>query len=148
MKRKRLRTAFAKRKASLEQHRINGEVMVADNGSNDGSQKIATQAGARVVPVAAIGYGSALIAGIQAARSKYIIMGDADDSYDFSDLLPLVEKLREGYDLVMGNRFRGGIKPGAMPPLHRYLGNPVLDLHWPFVLSKSRGRLPLWSPWL
>ena len=121
-----LENCIRKAQGFLMQHRINGEVMVADNGSNDGSQKIATQAGARLVPVAAIGYGSALIAGIQAAQSKYIIMGDADDSYDFSNLLPLVEKLREGYDLVMGNRFRGGIKPGAMPPLHRYLGNPVL----------------------
>jgi glycosyltransferase involved in cell wall biosynthesis len=98
---------------------------VADNGSNDGSQEIAVNAGARVVPVPTLGYGSALISGIQAARGKYVIMSDADDSYDFTNLSAFVEKPRQGYDLVMGNRFRGGIQPGAMPPLHRYLGNPV-----------------------
>ena len=106
-----LENCIRKAQGFLSQHRIKGEVMVADNGSSDGSQKIATQAGAHLVPVAAIGYGSALIAGIQAAQSKYIIMGDADDSYDFSDLLPLVEKLREGCDLVMGNRFVAGTSP-------------------------------------
>ncbi|MBA3962028.1 MAG: glycosyltransferase family 2 protein [Chthoniobacterales bacterium] len=121
-----LETCVRKALTFLEQHRINGEVVVADNGSSDGSQEIATQAGARVVPVATLGYGSALIAGIHAARGKYVIMGDADDSYDFTDLSAFVEKLRQGYDLVMGNRFLGGIKPGAMPPLHRFLGNPVL----------------------
>ena len=110
----------------LEEHKINGEVVVADNGSSDGSQEIAGQAGARVVCVPTPGYGSALISGIQAARGKYVIMGDADDSYDFTDLAVFVEKLRQGYELVMGNRFRGRIQPGAMPPLHRYLGNPVL----------------------
>jgi glycosyltransferase involved in cell wall biosynthesis len=110
----------------LEEHKINGEVVVADNGSSDGSQEIAGQAGARLVCVPTPGYGSALISGIQAARGKYIIMGDADDSYDFTDLAVFVEKLRQGYELVMGNRFRGRIQPGAMPPLHRYLGNPVL----------------------
>lgn len=109
-----------------EQH-INGEIIVADNGSTDGSQAIATSLGARVVHVAERGYGSALMGGFAAAHSPYIVMGDADDSYDFTALMPFVEKLREGYDLVMGNRFKGGIKRGAMPPLHRYLGNPVLS---------------------
>jgi glycosyltransferase involved in cell wall biosynthesis len=110
----------------LTSHGVDGEVLVADNGSNDGSPQIAQSLGARVVHVAEKGYGSALLGGIEAARGRYIIMGDADDSYDFDGLDPFVEKLREGYDLVMGNRFRGGIKPGAMPFLHRYLGNPVL----------------------
>jgi len=110
----------------LEKHQVRGEVLIADNGSTDGSQAIAEKAGARVVPVKEKGYGNALLGGIAAARGRFIIMGDADDSYDFVNLMPFVEKLREGYDLVMGNRFRGGILPGAMPPLHYYLGNPVL----------------------
>lgn len=103
-----------------------GEVIIADNGSNDGSQEIASSLNARVVNVPAKGYGSALKGGIAAAKGKYIIMGDADDSYDFSNLNPFIYKLRNGYDLVMGNRFQGGIASGAMPFLHRYLGNPVL----------------------
>lgn len=111
----------------LKVNKIIGEVVIADNGSTDGSQRIAEANGARVIHVKERGYGSALIDGIKATYGKYIIMGDADDSYDFTALTPFVEKLREGYDLVMGNRFRGGIKPGAMPPLHRYLGNPVLS---------------------
>ena len=111
----------------LAQANVRGEVLVADNGSTDGSQELATTAGARVVKVGTKGYGNALMGGIEAARGKFIIMGDADDSYDFTNLMPFVEKLREGYDLVMGNRFLGGIKPGAMPFLHRYLGNPVLS---------------------
>jgi len=106
---------------------ISGEVVVADNGSTDGSQQLATDAGARVVPISEKGYGNALMGGIVAARGKYIIMGDADDSYDFTNLMPFVSELRGGADLVMGNRFAGGIAPGAMPPLHRYLGNPVLS---------------------
>jgi glycosyltransferase involved in cell wall biosynthesis len=105
---------------------VRGEVVIADNGSNDGSQQIAHDHGARVIPVARRGYGHALRAGIQAARGRYIIMGDSDDSYDFSQLGPFVDQLRGGYDLVMGNRFRGGILPGAMPWLHRYVGNPIL----------------------
>jgi glycosyltransferase involved in cell wall biosynthesis len=111
----------------LVENNVRGEVVVADNGSTDGSIEIATRAGARVVHVARKGYGSALLAGIEAARGHYLIMGDSDDSYDFSRLDGMLEKLREGYELVMGNRFRGEIKDGAMPPLHRYLGNPVLS---------------------
>lgn len=110
----------------LERTGIDGEVLIADNGSTDGSPQIAREAGARVVAVAEKGYGSALRGGIESALGRYVIMGDADDSYDFVHLLPFVERLRAGDDLVMGNRFRGGIEPGAMPPLHRYLGNPVL----------------------
>jgi len=112
---------------AIEKLGIAGEVIVADNGSTDGSQEIATRYGARVVPVASRGYGSALRGGIAAARGKYILMGDADQSYDFSHLPAFLDELRHGFDLVMGNRFRGGILPGAMPPLHRYLGNPVLS---------------------
>jgi hypothetical protein len=108
-------------------HRIDGEVVVAENGSTDGSPEIAARLGARVVPVARRGYGSALMGGIEAARGRFVIMGDADDSYDFSRLTPFLDALREGHDLVMGNRFRGGIAPGAMPRLHRYLGNPLLS---------------------
>lgn len=106
---------------------IAGEVLIADNGSSDGSQDIAMRLGARVIHVPEKGYGAALIAGIAAARGRYVIMGDSDDSYDFSALEPFITKLRQGFDLVMGNRFKGGIAPGAMPPLHRYLGNPVLS---------------------
>jgi glycosyltransferase involved in cell wall biosynthesis len=106
---------------------IAGEVVIADNGSTDGSQAIAEAHGARVVAVAEKGYGSALIGGIEGARGTFVIMGDADDSYDFSALDGFVERLRAGDELVMGNRFRGGIEVGAMPPLHKYLGNPVLS---------------------
>ncbi|WP_241974964.1 MULTISPECIES: glycosyltransferase family 2 protein [Cryobacterium] len=111
----------------LRRSGIAGEVLIADNGSTDGSQEIAEAHGARVVAVAEKGYGSALIGGIEAAKGTYVIMGDADDSYDFSALDGFVERLRAGDELVMGNRFRGGIEPGAMPPLHKYLGNPVLS---------------------
>lgn len=121
-----LGVCIAKAAAFLATSRCAGEIVVADNGSTDGSQAIAEAAGARVVPVAMRGYGNALLAGIHAARGKYVIMGDSDDSYDFGHLAPFLEKLRAGFQLVMGNRFRGGILPGAMPPLHRYLGNPVL----------------------
>jgi glycosyltransferase involved in cell wall biosynthesis len=113
--------------ASFESLGIEGEVVVADNGSTDGSQGIAEELGARVVPVAARGYGSALSGGIAAARGRWVIMGDADDSYDFAGLEPFVRRLREGYELVNGNRFKGGIREGAMPWLHRRLGNPVLS---------------------
>ena len=105
---------------------LSGEVVVADNGSTDGSIQIAEQHGARVIRVAERGYGAALRAGIAGARGLFIIMGDADDSYDFTDVPRFVEKLHEGNDIVMGNRFRGEIKPGAMPPLHKYFGNPGL----------------------
>lgn len=122
-----LETCIKKAKTYLETSGVEGEILIADNGSTDGSQEIARRCGARVTDVAERGYGAALIGGCQAARGKYVIMGDADDSYDFLHLDPFMEKLREGYDLVMGNRFKGGIEPGAMPPLHRYLGNPVLS---------------------
>jgi glycosyltransferase involved in cell wall biosynthesis len=102
------------------------EIIVADNGSTDESQKIAKDLGARVVDVPRKGYGSALIGGIDAAQGRFIVMGDADDSYDFEAIGPLIDKLREGYDLVVGNRFMGGIEPGAMPWSHRWIGNPVL----------------------
>src|ERR1041385_5506721 len=117
----------SKARRFLASHGVSGEVIVADNGSGDGSQRIAEECGARVVNVAEKGYGSALQGGIAAARGRYIVMGDADDSYDFSSLMPFIEKRRDGADLVMGDRFTGGIRPGAMPPLHRFLGNPVLS---------------------
>jgi glycosyltransferase involved in cell wall biosynthesis len=120
-------TCVRKAQASLEGIRISGEVVVADNGSTDGSQAIAAELGARVVSVTEPGYGSALRGGIAAARGRWVIMGDADDSYDFAALEPFVARLKEGYDLVNGNRFEGGIQPGAMPWLHRHLGNPVLS---------------------
>mgnify|MGYP003321070256 FL=1 len=113
--------------ACLADNGVSGEIIVADNGSTDGSQAIAEAEGARVVPVVTKGYGSALMGGISAARGRFVIMGDADDSYDFSALMPFIEQLRDGSDLVMGNRFKGGIAPGAMPPLHRYIGNPLLS---------------------
>jgi glycosyltransferase involved in cell wall biosynthesis len=115
-----------KAKKFLEKEGIAGEIIVADNASTDDSPQIAARSGARVVHIEEKGYGSALYGGISAAFGKYIIMGDADGSYDFKNLLPFVNKLREGYDLVMGNRFKGGIEPKAMPFLHQYLGNPVL----------------------
>lgn len=121
-----LEVCIAKARGFLSENGIDGEVIIADNGSTDGSQGLATRCGARVVDIPAKGYGSALLGGIRSARGRYVIMGDADDSYDFVNLMPFVERLRDGYDLVMGNRFRGGIKPNAMPPLHKYLGNPVL----------------------
>jgi glycosyltransferase involved in cell wall biosynthesis len=120
-------TCVAKAAHFIATSGISGEVVVADNGSTDGSQRLAEQAGARVVDIAEKGYGNALMGGIIAARGTYVIMGDSDDSYDFSNLMPFIAELRNGADLVMGNRFKGGIEPGAMPPLHRYLGNPVLS---------------------
>lgn len=122
-----LEVCIKKGRGFLDSFGIDGEVLIADNGSTDGSQEIATANGARVIHVDQPGYGAALLGGIKAARGRYVIMGDADDSYDFSRLQGFVEKLREGYQLVMGNRFAGGIAPGAMPKLHRYLGNPVLS---------------------
>jgi len=123
-----LATCISKAREFLQRTQTSGEILIADNGSSDGSIRIAESLGARVVSVPAKGYGAALLGGIDSARGSYIIMGDADDSYDFSDLTAFLEQLRAGYDLVMGNRFRGGIMPGAMPFLHYYLGNPVLSL--------------------
>jgi hypothetical protein len=117
----------AKAQSFLARTGIAGEVLIADNGSTDGSQALAQGCGARVIHVPERGYGAALRAGIAAARGRFVVMGDADDSYDFSSLDAFIAKLRDGCDLVMGNRFKGGIAPGAMPFLHRYLGNPVLS---------------------
>ena len=132
-----LEVCIKKAQQSIRELGIAGEVVIADNGSTDGSQQIAEANGARVVNVIDKGYGSALMGGIKGARGKYIIMGDADDSYDFLNLGPFVEQLRTGKDLVMGNRFKGGVKPGAMPPLHKYLGNPVLT---------AIARILFWNP--
>jgi glycosyltransferase involved in cell wall biosynthesis len=121
-----LATCIRKARQAIEKHHLAAEIIVADNGSIDGSQTVARELGARVVEVARKGYGSALIGGIEAARGGFVIMGDADDSYDFSAIEVLVDKLREGYDLVMGNRFAGGIERGAMVWSHRWVGNPVL----------------------
>jgi glycosyltransferase involved in cell wall biosynthesis len=122
-----LATCIRKAKKYLQQSNINGEVLIADNGSTDGSKDIAQAEGARIIEVTARGYGSALISGIEAARGKYIIMGDADDSYDFSNLGLFYAALQSGSELVMGNRFQGGVQKHAMPMVHRYLGNPVLS---------------------
>ena len=122
-----LETCIRKARDFLERHGVRGEIVIGDNGSTDGSQEIARRCGARVVDVKVRGYGAALYHATLAARGKYVIMGDSDDSYDFSDLMPLLKELRAGRDLVMGNRFPGGIKPGAMPWKNRYLGNPILS---------------------
>lgn len=122
-----LGTCLRKAFDSLEKHGIEGEIIVADNGSTDGSKELANEMGARVIDVTERGYGAALAGGFRWARGEYVIMGDCDDSYDFSAIEPFVAKLREGHDLVMGNRFRGGIAEGAMPPLHQKLGNPVIS---------------------
>lgn len=111
----------------LRDNGVDGEVLISDNGSSDDSAKIASALGARVVNAPVRGYGSALITGCQEARGEYVIMGDADDSYDFLDLMPFLRKLREGYDLVVGNRFAGGIEKDAMPWMNRYIGNPSLS---------------------
>ncbi|HVI07958.1 MAG TPA: glycosyltransferase family 2 protein [Candidatus Binatia bacterium] len=121
-----LECCIVKARDAMRNAGIAGEVIVADNGSSDGSQAIAESLGARVIEVRRKGYGNALMGGIAAARGKYIIMGDSDASYNFGDIPVFLKQLRAGYELVMGNRFRGGIHPGAMPPLNRYLGNPVL----------------------
>ena len=122
-----LPSCIGKARSFLARAGIAGEVLVADNGSTDGSQELARRHGAKVIAVSEKGYGSALIAGIRAARGRYVIMGDSDDSYDFSQLDLFLDRLRGHEQLVMGNRFAGGIRAGAMPLLHRYLGNPVLS---------------------
>ncbi|MDH7452392.1 glycosyltransferase family 2 protein [Luteimonas composti] len=122
-----LATCIVKAQRFLQAAGIDGEIVIADNGSTDGSREIAAAAGARVVDVTERGYGAALAGGIDAANGRFVIMGDADDSYDFSALAGILQSLRAGNELVMGNRFRGGIGAGAMPFLHRYLGNPVLS---------------------
>lgn len=111
----------------LKSHGIRGEVLIADNGSSDNSRELAIAAGATVITVPEKGYGNAIWGGISAAKGRYIIIGDCDGSYDFSDLDPILDRLREGWDLVIGNRFSGGIAPGAMPVSHRYLGVPLLS---------------------
>jgi len=123
-----LPVCIEKLQRTFRDHGVRGEVIVADNGSSDESVAIARRLGARVISVIAKGYGSALMGGIAAARGTYVVMGDADDSYDFTAVPAFLEQLRQGFDLVMGNRFQGGIEPNAMPPLHKYLGNPVLTL--------------------
>ena len=122
-----LAVCIRKARTFLEENHVDGEVLISDNGSTDGSREIAAAEGARVVMTPERGYGSALIYGTKAARGTYVIMGDADDSYDFLHLMPFLEKLREGYELVMGDRFAGGIEKGAMPFSHQYIGNPVLS---------------------
>lgn len=122
-----LATCIRKAQGFFDRTGIAGEIVIADNGSTDGSRQIAEGLGARVVPVDQRGYGAALAGGIEAARGRFVIMGDADDSYDFANLDAFVAQLRDGADLVMGNRFAGGIAPGAMPWHHRYIGNPVLS---------------------
>jgi len=121
-----LATCIHKAQLAIARHHLDAEIIVADNGSSDGSQAVAHELGVRVVEVARKGYGSALIGGIAAARGRFVIMGDADDSYDFTAIGTLLDKLRDGYDLVMGNRFAGGIQEGAMVWSHRWVGNPVL----------------------
>src|SRR3990172_3893737 len=116
-----------KARRSFEELGVTGEVVVVDNGSTDRTAEVAAALGARVVTEPERGYGAALRAGIEAARGRIIVMGDGDDSYDWAAIAPFVRKVQEGYDLVVGNRFKGGILPGAMPPLHRYIGNPVLS---------------------
>jgi glycosyltransferase involved in cell wall biosynthesis len=123
-----LAKCIAHAQSAVAKGRFSAEIIVADNGSTDGSQHIAGELGARVVDVSRKGYGSALIGGIDAAQGRFVVMGDADDSYDFEAIGPLIDKLREGYDLVVGNRFLGGIEPGAMPWSHQWVGNPVLTL--------------------
>ena len=134
-----LSICIQKAQQSLLKDDVKGEILVADNGSTDGSQEIARKMGARLIEVPDKGYGSALRGGVAAARGEYIIMGDADDSYNFSELSPFIQKLREGYDLVMGNRFEGTIKPGAMPALHKYVGNPVLTGIGRLLFSSQTG---------
>lgn len=133
-----IEACIRKAQAFIKRVDVNAEILISDNGSTDGSVQIAESLGARVVNASERGYGAALICGIRSARGRFIIMGDADDSYDFSQLDAFLTRLRAGDELVMGNRFRGGIAPGAMPPLHRYLGNPVLSF-----LGRTFFRIPV-----
>src|SRR4030081_36568 len=121
-----LARCIQKAQNAIEKDGLAAEIIVADNGSTDGSVAIANELGARVVAVARKGYGNALLGGIEAAQGTFVVMGDADDSYDFGAIRPFIEQLRAGADLVVGNRFAGGIEPGAMPWSHRWVGNPVL----------------------
>lgn len=132
-------TCVCKARGFLERTGIEGEVLVADNGSADGSAELARSAGARVEHISQKGYGSALLGGLRAARGKFVIMADADDSYDFSQLDAFIESLRARNDMVIGHRFRGGIRPGAMPALHRYLGNPLLSFAGRLFFSSHIG---------
>ncbi len=122
-----LAACIAEAREAISKGGYTAEIIVADNGSTDGSQLVARELGAKVVDVQRKGYGSALIGGIDAAQGRFVVMGDADASYDFAAIAPLIAKLRDGYDVVVGNRFLGGIQPGAMPWSHRWLGNPVLS---------------------
>src|SRR5713226_5150918 len=136
-----LETCIKKAQRALLEHNIKGEIVVADNGSTDGSQAIGTRAGARVIHVKRKGYGNALMGGISAARGRFIIMGDADDSYDFGEVPKFVEKLRQGYELVQGCRLPSGggtVGPGAMPFTHRWIGNPLFS-----ILGRSWFRAPV-----
>lgn len=128
-----------KAKRCIAQNDLDAEIVLCDNGSTDESMEIARSLGARVIHVHRRGYGAALLGGIAAARGKYCIMADADDSYNFELLMPFVTELRKGYDLVMGNRYKGGIAKGAMPPLHRYLGTPVISAIGRFLYHNSIG---------
>ena len=123
-----LASCIRKAKSYLEKSGVSGEIVIGDNGSTDGSQQIATDLGARVIDIPLRGYGAALFGATVAARGRYCIMADSDDSYDFENLDGFLAKLRDGYDLVMGNRFKGGIRPGAMPLKNRYIGNPILSM--------------------
>jgi glycosyltransferase involved in cell wall biosynthesis len=134
-----VQTCIQKARGFLQKRDIVGEILIADNGSTDGSQTLASAAGARVVEVKNKGYGAALIGGIEAAKGRFVIMADADDSYDFSNLDAFVDQLRRGFKLVIGNRFKGGIMPGAMPLLNRYLGNPALSFIGRTLFSSSVG---------
>ena len=132
-----LGTCIEKARAALKAGAVSSEIVVADNGSTDGSQALSIDLGARVVQITERGYGAAMIGGIGAAQGIYVIQSDADDSYDLSRIMPFIERLRGGDDLVVGNRFQGGIRPGAMPPLNRYVGNPVLSTLAGFLFGRS-----------
>lgn len=132
-----VQSCIQKASAYLKSKGIVGEILVADNGSTDGSQSLARAAGARVIEIKDKGYGAALIGGIEAAKGRFVIMGDADESYNFNDLDGFVDRLRNGFKLVIGNRFQGGILPGAMPLLNRYLGNPALSFLGRLLFSSN-----------